>query len=127
MLEDRATDFILGYPEMFRGLPPEAFAAFKASAAEKLKEKQKSIAQRGGKFNTEAFEFEADFARDEKVLEVLETLGQEEAAVLLERVLSAEGQQMRTVLAFSRDHEPQREVGSSWEDLKTWKEQREFR
>ena len=127
VLEDRATGFILGYPEMFHGLPPEAFAAFKASAAEKLKEKQKSIAERGGKFNTEAFEFEADFARDEKVLEVLETLGQEEAAVLLKRVLSAEGQQMRTVLAFSRDHEPQREVGSSWEDLKTWKEQREFR
>ena len=127
VLEDRANAFIAGYPLMFRDLPPEVFAAFKAAAAEKLKEKQKSIAEWGGKFNREAFEFEADFTRDEKVIEVLETLSQEAVAAMLERLLSAEGRQLRTVLAFSRDHEPQREVGSSWEDLETWKEERVYR
>ncbi len=126
-LEDRAAAFIAGYPDMFRSLPPEAFAAFKAAGAEKLKEKQKSIAEKGGKFNMEAFEFGADFARDEKVLEALEALTQEEVAALLETVLSTEGRQLRTMLAFSRDHEPEREVGTSWEDLNAWKEGRVYK
>ena len=85
-------------------------------------------ARRGGmEFNMEAFEFGADFARDEKVLEALEALSQEEVAALLEKVLSVEGRQLRTVLAFSRDHEPERDVGTSWEDLDAWKEDRIYK
>ena len=77
--------------------------------------------QKGQKFNTEAFDYDGDFGRDARAILALESLTQEEVADLLESVLSESARQSRTVLAFSREHEAQREVGSSWDDLDGWK------
>ena len=126
VLEDRADAAIASYPEQLRSLPPEAFAAYKAAAMEKLKEKQKSIAEKGAKYNVEAFDYDGDFGRDARALEALQVLTQEEAAALLERTLSEESRQLVTILGFSRDHLPGREIHPSWEDLDTWKKGRVY-
>ncbi len=46
---------------------------------------------------------------------------------MLKTVLSAEERQLRTALAFSRDHEPEHKVGTSWEDLDAWKEEQVYK
>ena len=127
VLEDRADTFIADYPQLLRSLPPETFAAYKAAAAEKLKEKQKSISQKGSKFNVEAFDYDANFDRDEKALEALEALTQEKLVALLERALVEESRQSISLLGYSRDHQSEREVSASWEALDAWKEHRLYK
>ena len=85
---------------MLRSLPPETFEAYKAAAAKKLKEKQKSIAEKGRKFNVECFDYDGDFERDAKALEALEALTQEEVAAMLERSLVEESRQLLPFWVF---------------------------
>ena len=125
-LEARADAFIAGFPQMLRSMPPEAFAAYKAAAAEKLKEKQKSIAGKARKFNTEAFDYDGQFDRDARALEALESLTQEEVATILERALAEESRQLVTLLGFARHHNATREMDASWEDLEAWKKERVY-
>lgn len=127
VLARRADAFIAGYPEMLRGLPAENFAALKAAAEEEIKKKAKSIAEKAGKFNTLAFEFDGAFDRDERTLAALATVTQEEVAALLERTLAPQTRRMRTTLAFAREHRPDGEASDSFDDLAAWKKTRTYR
>lgn len=126
-LEDRADAFIATYPQQFRALPPESFAALNTSAVEEVKKKAKSIAENAGKFKTLAFDFAGDFERDEKTLAALEGITQEEVAVFLEETLGVETRRMRTVLAFAKEHEATRDIEESFEALEQWKKSRIYR
>ena len=125
-LEERADAFIASYPEQFRALPAENFAALKA-AAEEIKKKAKSIAEKAGKFNTLAFDFDADFERDAKTLAELDTITQEEVAAFLQRTLDPEQRRMRTTLAFAKEHQAARVIESSFSDLAQWKVDRVYK
>ncbi|NKB72821.1 MAG: hypothetical protein GKR89_37605 [Candidatus Latescibacteria bacterium] len=127
VLAQRADKFIAGYPEMMRSLPAENFAALKAAAVEEVKKKAKSIAEKAGKFNTLAFEFDAAFDRDAQTLAELETITQEEVAELLTQTLAPQSRRMRTTLVFAKEHEPAGEVVNSFDDLAAWKETRTYR
>ena len=126
-LEDRADAFIATYAQLLRDLPAENFAALKAAAEEEVKEKSKSIAEKAGKFNTLAFDFDADFERDRKTLVELESITQQEVAAFLDRVLGVQTRRIRTTLAFAREHEATRAIENSFEDLEKWKESRIYR
>ena len=125
-LEARADAFIAGLPGMLRSMPAVAFEAYRTAAEEKLKEKQKSIAAKGAKFNTEAYDYGGDFHRDVDAIVALKDLTQEEVAALLERSLVAESRRLVTLLGFSRDHEIGPAVQASWENLETWKSGRRY-
>ena len=127
VLEDQADAFIATYPEQFRALPAENFAALKFAATEELKKKAKSIAEKAGKFNALAFDFDGDFERDRKTLAELESISQEEVATLLEQTLNIATRRMRTTLAFAKEHEAARTIENSFEDLEQWKDSRIYR
>ena len=127
VLEDRANAFIADYPQLLTSLPPETFEAYRAAAVEQLKEKPKSISKKGSKFNIEAFDYDADFERDAKALEAVEALTQEEVAAMLKRALVEESRQLLTLLGYSRDHQTDREVSTSWEELEDWKKGRVYK
>lgn len=127
ILEDRSDAFIATYPEQFRTLTAETFDALKNAAAEEIKKKAKSISEKAGKFNRLAFDFDGDFARDQKTLMELATLTQEEIASFLHQVLDAETRSMRTTLAFAKEHQAAREIETSFEDLEQWKDGRIYR
>ncbi|HCL27805.1 MAG TPA: hypothetical protein DIC52_05145 [Candidatus Latescibacteria bacterium] len=126
-LEDRSDAFIDTYPQLLRDLPAENFAALKAAAEEEVKKKTKSIAEKAGKFNTLAFDFEADFERDRKTQVELEGITQQEVAAFLEQTLGVETRRMRTTLAFAKEHQAAREIENSFDDLAQWKESRIYR
>ncbi len=126
-LEDRSDAFIATYPQLLSDLPVENFAALKAAAEEEVKKKTKSIAEKAGKFNTLAFDFEADFERDQKTLVELESITQAEVVAFLERTLGVETRRMRTTLAFAKEHQATREIEKSFDDLDQWKESRIYR
>ena len=127
VLEDRADVFIATYPEQFRALAAENFIALKAAAAEEVKKKAKSIAEKAGKFNALAFDFDGDFGRDRKTLAELEGITQEEVATFLDQVLDVQTRRMRTTLAFAKEHQATRVLESSFGDLEQWKDRRTYR
>ena len=127
VLEERADAFIVGYADLLRALPAENFAALQAAAVEEVKKKAKSIAEKAGKFNTLAFEFDGAFDRDEKTLAELATITQEEIADLLEQTLAPQTRRMRTTLVFAKEHQAASAVANSFDDLEAWKETRTYR
>ena len=126
-IEIQADAFIATYPEQFRALPTENFAALKAAAEEEVKKKAKSIAEKAGKFNRLAFDFDGDFERDRKTLAELETITQEEVATFLLQTLDAQTRRMRTTLAFAKEHQAALALEGSYEDLEEWKNSRVYR
>jgi insulysin len=126
-LETQADAFIATYPDQFRALPAENFSTLKNTAAEELKKKAKSIAEKAGRFNSRAFDFDGDFERDKKALATLDSITQEEVAAFLEKTLSPETRRMRTILAFAKEHQPERELVKSFGDLEEWKASRTYR
>lgn len=127
ILEDRSDAFIATYPEQFRALPADNFTALKNAAAEEIKKKAKSIGEKAGKFNRLAFDFDGDFARDQKTLTELATITQEEVASFLYQVLDTETRRMRTTLTFAKEHQATREIENSFGDLEQWKDSRTYR
>ena len=108
-------------------MPAAKFDALKNAAAEEIKKQAKSIAEKAGKFNRLAFDFDGDFARDQKTLAALATITQEEIANFLQQVLGPETRSMRTTLVFAKEHQAAREIETSFEDLEQWKDSRVYR
>jgi len=108
-------------------LPEEEFETYRTAAIEKLKEKEKSIAEKAGTFNTNAFDHDADFAYKQKTIEALEALTKADVSALLKTTLSQDSRRMRTLLGFAREHKPEQEQTASFDDLESWKKNREFR
>ncbi len=127
VLEDRSDAFIATYPELLRALPAANFDALKNAAAEEIKKKAMSIAEKAGKLNRLAFDFDGDFARDQKTLAALATITQEEIANFLQQVLGTESRRMRTTLAFAKEHRAARQIETSFEALEQWKDGRVYR
>ena len=127
VLEDRADAFISTFTEQFRDMPQEVFERFKASVAEELKKKEKTIAEKAAKFNTQAFDYAGDFERNRKTLNALEGLTREDVGAVLEESLAKDTRRMRTILAFAREHKAERQVESSFEDLTQWKKARAYK
>jgi insulysin len=127
VLQERAEAFIATYPEMFRALEPETFQTLKAAAAEELKKKSKSIAEKAGRFNSKAFDFAGDFDRDKKALVALESITQDEVAAFLERTLAPQTRRTRTVQAYAKEHQPEEEPAPSFTALEEWKATRSYR
>jgi insulysin len=127
VLETRASAFIETFTSQFAGLEENDFETLRKSAAEELKKKDKSISTRAGRFNAEAFEFDANFERDGQALKALGALTKADVGQFLEEVLSNETRRMRTTLTLAKEHEMTREVKSSFEDLSKWKKTRKFK
>ena len=127
VIEDRANAFIETYTTQFADLKESDYETLKRSAAEELKKKDKSIAARAGRFNTEAFEFDGNFDRNAEALNALENLTKDQVGEFLKTVLSKETRRMRTTLAYAKEHKAERVVQPSFEDLSQWKKSRDYK
>ena len=125
-VEDRAEAFIATFMGQFNAMSVEEFETLRNSAIEELKKKDKTISEKAGKFNSQAFTFGSNFNRDQQAIAALEALTKEDVATMLKTTLSKETRRMRTTLAYAREHEAKRDVKSSFEDLNVWKKTRTF-
>ena len=125
-LEDRADAFISTYPERLAKLSQEDYDTFRLAAIEKLKEKAKTIAEKAGEFNTQAFALDGNFDYEQETITALETLKKADVEKILTNTIGKDTRRIRTTLGFARQHEAKREVASSFEDLESWKKTRVF-
>jgi insulysin len=125
-VEDRVEAFVSTYPELFEALSQEDFDTFRLAAIEKLKEKAKTIAEKAGEFNAQAFDLDGNFGYEQETIEALESLTKADVAGMLEAAIGNETRRTRTTLGFAREHEAKRGVASSFDDLESWKKTRVF-
>jgi insulysin len=123
----RADAFISTYGEKFDTMPDDAFENLRATALEELKQKSKTISEKAGKLNTQAFTFDGDFDRDQKSIDALQALTKEEVGSILKTMLSEETRRMQTTLGYARDHEATLGLKSSFENIDTWKKTRQYK
>ena len=80
-----------------------------------------SISERAMKNKNLIFEHNKDFERDNKTIEALKKVKQEEVAVHLEKIISEKNRRMANILAFAKNHANKSNVKSSFDDLEGWK------
>ena len=125
-LQRRADVFLKSFPEQFSKLTDEEFEKLKVAAAEKIKEKPKSIAAKAGLLHTLAYEHGADFSRQETTLKAIDSLTKCQTSTLLENMLNPKTRKQRTFLLFANEHEPKDKIQPTFTDLKKWKASRKF-
>ncbi len=125
-LDARASAFLETAPKILEEMDQETFQQLIDSAIEGLEKKPMSISERAGKLKTLIFEYEADFARDEKTITALRSLKKESLIVDLEKILSKDSRKMVNVLSFAENHENKTGVKNSFGDLSDWKSSRVY-
>jgi insulysin len=123
----RAEAFIATYGDKFDAMPDDAFENLKATALEELKKKAKTISEKSGKLNTQAFTFNGDFDRNQKSIDALNALTKAEVGTLLKTTFSEDTRRMQTTLGYAREHEATLGFKPSFEDLSTWKKTRDYK
>jgi insulysin len=123
----RADAFISTYGEKFDTMPDDAFENLRATALEELKQKSKTISEKSGKLNTQAFTFNGYFDRDQKSIDALQALTKADVGSILKTMLSKETRRMQTTLGYARDHEATLGLKSSFKDIDTWKKTRQYK
>ena len=125
-VEARADEFIAKLPGLLKDLPDAAWANIIAGVRAQLKEKDKSIAERGARLFDLAYNRQGDWGRQADTLAALEGLTRAQAAEILAQALAPATRQMRTMLAFARDHEPKTPPAATFTDREAWKKDRKF-
>jgi len=126
LVEARAEEFIAKLPAMLTELPDAAWANIVAGVRAQLKEKDKSIAERAARLFDLAYNRQGDWGRREATLAALDGLTRARAADILARALAPDSRQMRTLLAFAREHEPKAPPAVTFTDRDAWKKDRKF-
>jgi len=126
-VNQRADDFIVTTPEFMANMDAETFQQLKDSAIEKLEKKPMSIAERALKLKRDIFEHNADFGRDEKTIEALQSLEQSDVVSLLTSTVGINSRRMVNCLMFAEQHNNPTGAVSSMQDLSAWKTSRTYK
>ncbi|WP_221031186.1 insulinase family protein [Actomonas aquatica] len=124
-LRERAETFIATLPAQLAELSPEAFATLISGARSNLEAKDKSLAEKAGRFFSLAFTYDEDWERRAATLAALEELTQPELVSLLTNVLSGPGKRERLVLLSGENH-TESAVPATFTDREAWKTTRQF-
>ena len=125
-LEAQADAFITKLPGMLTALPEAAWANIIAGVRAQLKQKDKSIAERANRLFDLAYNRQGDWGRKDETLAALDRLTKARAAEILGQALAPETRCMRTLLAFSRTHDPKAPPADTFADRAAWKQGRKF-
>ena len=104
----------------------ETFAQLIKSEIEKLEKSPMSIYERSVKLKNIIFENEADYLRDQKTIDALNSLEKESVISLLNKIISPQTRRMINVLSFAENHKNTTGTKTSFDDLATWKKSRAY-
>ena len=122
----RAEKFISSAPKIFGEMDDETFKQLIKSEVEKLEKSPMSISERAIKLKNIIFENDADYLRDKKTIDALNTLKKESVKKLLSNTLSPKTRKMVNVLSFAKDHQNSTGVTTSFDNLESWKNSRRY-
>ena len=123
----RSEAFLATLPEQFDKLPDAQIEVLRAGVKAELEEKDKSIAERAGRYFGLAFERDADWKRNVDTIAALAALTRADLRAALQTLGSKETPQF-TTLMMARQHAGALDsVSRSFTDLGAWKRQQTYR
>ncbi|MBL9214627.1 MAG: insulinase family protein [Opitutaceae bacterium] len=125
-VEARADRYIAELPAQLAALTPDAWAMIVEGVRAQLEEKDKTIAERAGRLFGLAYDRQADWGRREDTLAALDHLTKDRVHAILSAALAPSTRQIRTFLAFARNHEPKAAPEVTIPDRAAWKKARKF-
>ena len=125
-VNERAEKFISTAHNIFDNMDEETFAQLIKSEIEKLEKSPMSIYERSVKLKNIIFENEADYLRDQKTIDALNSLEKESVISLLNKIISPQTRRMINVLSFAENHKNTTGTKTSFDDLATWKTSRAY-
>ena len=125
-VNERAEKFISTAHNIFDNMDEETFAQLIKSEIEKLEKSPMSIFERSVKLKNIIFENEADYLRDQKTIDALNSLEKESVISLLNKIISPQTRRMINVLSFAENHKNTTGTKTSFDDLATWKKSRAY-
>ena len=73
-----------------------------------------------------AFDYDGNFSRNDELIEAVENLTKDEAVQVLSKVLDEKSFERATVLLYAKEHEVEKNVRSSFDDINQWKNTRKY-
>ena len=125
-VEARAEAFIAQLPDMLGKLSGAEWQTLVGAASDKLKEKDKTIAERAGRLFVLAYDRSADWSENEATLAALGHLTKERTREILAAALTPATARSRTYLGFARQHEPATPPKVTFTDRTAWKQTRKY-
>ena len=125
-IELRADAMINQLPTLLGELSDEAWEMIIAGVRSELEEKDKAIPDRTGRLFDLAYDKNEDWSRNRETLDALDHLTKARAQEILQTTVAPETRRMATYLGFSRDHQPAKEIKTTYEDRSIWKKTRQF-
>ena len=125
-LDQRANDFITSSPQILSNMDEETFEKLVASSIEELERKPKSISERASILNSLVYDYDANYNRDQETIEELSKIKKKEVFRHMSEILSEKSRKMVNILAFSNEHNNRSNKKSTFNDLESWKAEREY-
>lgn len=123
----RAEAFISGLPAALSAVSDADWQQLKAGVRSQLETKPKSIGERAERLFTEAYNFDADWARNAAALAALPALTKEQAVAMLTALLDPKQARRRTVMLDPSSKAPAVAPAASFADREAWKKGRVYR
>jgi insulysin len=122
----RSDAFLASLPALFDKLPDEQIEVLRAGVRAELEKKDKSIAERAGRYFLLAYERDADWKRSVDTLAALEKLTRDDLRAALQRLASGDSPQF-TTLSMAKQHAAAIDaVSRSFSDVAAWKRQQRY-
>ena len=125
-LQARSGEFIPKLPGLLASLPDDAWANLVGGVGAKLREQDKSIAERTARLFDLAYNHDADWNRRDATLAALGQLTKQRAGEILDHALAPATSETVTFLGFARQHEPKTPPPVTYADRAAWKQTRKF-
>lgn len=125
-VEARADEYIAKLPGLLAAQTDAQWATLISGVRASLEEKDKSIADRAGRFFDLAYNRDANWGRQAETIAALDQLTKARAVEILTTALDPARRRMRTFLGFARQHEPKIPPAVTFTDRAAWKPTRKF-
>jgi insulysin len=122
----RSETFLATLPGQFDAVPDEQIEVLRAGVKAQLEEKDKSIAERAGRYFRIAFERDADWNWTDETMAALATLTRADLRAALQALGSKETPQFTTLLMARQHAAALDSVSRSFTDLAAWKRQQSY-
>ena len=126
-LRRRAETVIATLPAALAAIDQATWATLVAGVRANLEEKPKNMQEKAEQFFANAFINDRDWDRRQATLRALDILTKEQAVSFLAAALAPDTARVRTIMLYSKNHQPTEDLRPTFADRNAWKASRQFR
>ena len=125
-LRRRAETLIATLPAALAAIDQPTWNTLVAGVRANLEEKPKNMREKAELFFANAFINDGDWERRQATIRALDALTKEQAVAFLTAALAPDTSRQRTIMLYSKNHQPTEELKPTFADRSAWKASRQY-